>query len=183
MATQRSDHRSSRRWLLAVGGYVLMEGPRALGGPYPEVALVYGSAPTAAARIGRPRSRARPHEQLEAAMTQMVRSEPRELGPVQLLMTAPRDAAQQFALELEQRLLAEGHAPHLVRERVLVIYGAFDPSAVNAALISPGHAQAFLRDWHTGRVRLMQLEGAGQCAEAQAEGDEQHCEALATPTN
>lgn len=71
----RSEHRSRRRWLLADGGYVLVEGARTLGGPYPEVALVYGPEPkaSAAAGPGRPRTKSRAHEPLQAAITQMAR--------------------------------------------------------------------------------------------------------------
>jgi len=171
MATRNPSSRSSRRWLLADGGYVLLEGARTVGGPYPEIALVYGPEPKIAVRPqGRPRKQRpadeageRGHEQLGAAISLMARAgenalgasaaAPQDLGPIVLLMTAPRDAAVQFAADVVRRLQAEGHAD--ASERVIVAAGAFDPSVVNAALVSAGHARAFLSDWHSGRARLL----------------------------
>jgi hypothetical protein len=159
----RSEHRSRRRWLLADGGYVLVEGARTLGGPYPEVALVYGPEPKASSAPGpgRPRTKSRAHEPLQAAITQMARvATPAATladAPIVLHMTAPPDAARQFAEELEDQLRADGHSIDAIRARIVIAHGAFDPSVVNAALISPAHAQAFLRDWEAGRARLLAL--------------------------
>lgn len=128
-----------------------------VGGPYPEIALVYGPAPKMAVRPrGRPRTRTRPHESLDAAISLMARGAgeaPPPLGATVLLMTAPRDAAVQFAADVVSQLQAEGHQD--AAERVMVAAGAFDPSVVNAALLSPNHARAFLSDWQAGRTCLL----------------------------
>lgn len=168
MATAR-DRRSTRFWRLAEGGYVLMEASRTLGGPYPEISLVFGPAPTQlVTRPGRPRTRMQPQASIAQASVDVTRAwwpavapSPAgmasrlrlpELGAPVLLMTAPRDAAEQFAASLVERLVAEGHALEDVQARMVLATGAFNPSMVNAALLSPTAGQAFLRDWQAGRV-------------------------------
>lgn len=126
---------------------MLMEGSRLIGGPHPEIALVYGPRPRSHGRPGRPRTRLRAHQPLAAAINSMARTTAlAELGAPVLLYTASSEDAKRFAEVLVERLTAEGHALEIVRERVMLACGTFDPSVINASLLFPKLAAALLRD-------------------------------------
>lgn len=173
-----------RRWLLSETGYLLQHGSALLGGPYTEIALVFGPQPVepqkeAPRGRGRPRTRGlKAHESLGQAVSQMARASasapPAPLGPRVLLMTAPLDAAREYAAEVVATLQQQGHADS--QEHVLLVAGAFDPNVINAALASPAHAQAFLVDWQAGAAQSLpiaaQEAGPGEAPPASPAGQE-----------
>lgn len=169
--------RLRRLWKLEEDGYVLTQAGTVLGGPYARIALVWG--PTLAAPVrgrGRPRTRPLPGaggdhagqqpggDSPTAALAALLAGTrlaaapqvPSEApGPAQLLLTAPPEAAAEYASQLRAQLQAIGHGERA--GEVVLATGAFDPSEVNAALHNPSFASAFLEDWRAGMARQIEL--------------------------